>query len=211
MKIANERKTHSVFPKKEETFKAFHLTPFDDIRVVIVGMDPYPNRYKGEPVAHGLAFSPRNNEYLPPSLKQIYNQILNSFYTKEETDYRQLELSEWAKQGVFLLNTALTVREGEAGSHLNEWQWFTTGVIKKINELSTGVIFCLWGKEAQKLETYIESHNIILKAPHPVSASYSGKSWQCNHFEYISKHLKDLNGTEFQWLQNKVSPYQAQQ
>jgi len=198
--IAKERQNYPVFPDKSEIFQAFKLTDFDNIKAVFIGMDPYPNKYKGLPVACGLAFAPRNNEYLPPSLKQIYNQIVRSFYSDQETDYRQLDLSYWAKQGILLLNTALTVREGQAGSHLSYWQWFTTGVIQKINELSTGVVFCLWGKEAQKLEIFIESHNIILKAPHPVSASYSGKSWECNHFEYISKHLKDVNNIQFEWL-----------
>lgn len=204
--IAQERLQGPVYPPKEEVFRAFHLTDFDDIKVVILGMDPYPNLYQGQPVACGLAFAPRNMENLPPSLKQIYNQIVRSFYQDEETDYRQMDLAEWAKQGVLLLNAALTVRAGSPGSHSQHWKWFTESVIKKINELSSGVIFCLWGKDAQQFEKFIESHNILLKAPHPVSASYSGKSWECNHFEYINNYLKKANNQHIQWLK-KPNPH----
>jgi uracil-DNA glycosylase len=199
-KIAQERLNFTVLPHKNEIFRAFHLTDFDNIKAVIIGMDPYPNFYKNEPVACGLAFAPRNNEYLPPSLKQIYNQIVRDFYPEEETDYKQMDLSYWAEQGIFLLNAALTVRQGEAGSHLAHWKWFTTEVIKKINELNSAIPFCLWGKDAQQFERYVQSHNILLKAPHPVSASYSGKSWQCDHFKFISNHIKDTNNIDIKWL-----------
>jgi uracil-DNA glycosylase len=196
------RTTKTVYPKSDEVFKAFQLTPFNKIRVVIIGMDPYPTEYKGEPVACGLAFAPRHTEFVPPSLKQIYNRLKETLYTDEvnfiETD---LNLHKWAEQGVFLLNAALTVEKNQAGSHLKLWKPFTETVIKTISENSAGVIFCFWGKDAQQFAPLVNAkfHHVLMGS-HPVSAVYKGGKWDCNHFEEINTILLHNNGETIKWL-----------
>lgn len=200
--VRDRRQKTQVFPKSDEVFKAFQLTPFNNIRVVIIGMDPYPTEYKGEPVACGLAFAPRYSEFVPPSLKQIYYRLKQTLYSEElnflETD---MDLHKWAEQGVFLLNAALTVEKGKAGSHLLLWKDFTETVIKTISENSSGVIFCFWGKDAQQFAPLVNSnaHHKLL-ASHPVSAVYKGGNWDCDHFEEINRILQHNNGEKIKWL-----------
>jgi len=199
--IESERQTKEVYPPKENIFKAFELTPFNKVVAVILGMDPYPNRHKGQIVANGLAFSTDVPNYTPPSLKQIYKAIKNSLYQDEDTSIENMNLNSWAKQGVFLLNTALTIEAGKSGSHIKLWEEFTQQVIKTIDERNTNVFFCLWGKDAQKFQHLISDKNYLLTSPHPISASYKGQEWECNHFKVINDYLKRYNGFEVQWLQ----------
>lgn len=200
--LKTRRTTSTVYPKPDEVFKAFQLTPFDKIRVVIIGMDPYPNEFKGEPVACGLAFAPRYPEYIPPSLKQIYHCLKERLYANDlnfpDTD---MNLHKWAEQGVFLLNAALTVEKKNAGCHLSYWKPFTEAVIKAISDNSSGVIFCFWGKDAEQFAPLVNSnahHKLI--GSHPVSATYKGKTWECDHFEEINRILLHNNGDTIQWL-----------
>ena len=200
--IKTARQKTTVFPKPDEVFRAFQLTPFNNIRVVIIGMDPYPTEYKGEPVACGLAFAPRHRDFVPPSLRMIYNRLKKTIYADDltfiETD---LNLEEWAKQGVFLINAALTVEKGRAGSHLSLWKEFTETVIRTISENSSGVIFCFWGKDAQQFAPLVngQAHHKLL-ASHPVSAVYKGGEWDCEHFEEINQILLHNNNEEIKWL-----------
>ena len=200
--LKTRRSESTVYPYSEETFEAFKLTPFDKVRVVIIGMDPYPNEYKEEPVACGLAFAPRYAACMPPSLKQIYFCIKERIYANDlnfpDTD---MNLYEWAEKGVFLLNAALTVEKNKAGSHLSYWKPFTEAVIKAISDNSSGVIFCFWGKDAQQFAPLVNgnAHHKLL-ASQPVSASYKGKTWECDHFEEINKILLYTNGDTIQWL-----------
>lgn len=199
--IATRRKEVNIFPESSKVFRAFNETPFSKIRVVILGMDPYPNLYKGQPVACGLAFAPSNPEYTPPSLRMIYKNLKEGIYKDDMNFPEDLNFENWAKQGVLLLNAALTVEESRAGSHLSHWKPFTEAVLKAISENSSGVIFCFWGKDAQQFAPLIsdQAHHKLL-APHPVSAVYKGGTWDCNHFEEINRILLHNNGDSIEWL-----------
>lgn len=200
--IAEERKSVTVYPKKEEVFIAFNETPFEEVRVVLLGMDPYPNEYKGEPVACGLAFAPRDHEYLPPSLRIIYNTLKETLYSERLTFDSDLNMQEWAKQGVLLLNTALTVRKGKPGSHIPNWDFFTKAVINTLNE-TTGLIFLLWGNDAKKFRPLInETNHYILECAHPASSIYKKGPWECNHFTRVNEVLKINHNEEIKWLSN---------
>ena len=196
--VALKRNQLNVFPKRDEVFRAFQVTPLNEVKIVILGQDPYPNLYADEPVACGLSFCPRNKNYLPPSLRIIKEKLQNTY--GQEIDYVNIE--SWAKQGVLMLNSALTVEHGRAGSHSKLWEPFTKEVFKALNEHSTGIIYILWGKEAQQFEELIGLNNYVLKANHPVSAVYKGGVWDCDHFVQANIILKDINGDEFQinWI-----------
>lgn len=198
--IRDRRKITQVYPPSNEIFRAFQLTPFGNVRAVIIGMDPYNNLFRDKPVACGLSFAPRIREYMPPSLRQIYNCIKAEFYAEEMTYDVDLDIEYWAHQGVLMLNAALTVEAGKAGSHIKAWSDWTSEVIKAINEYSTGVVFCLWGKDAQAFESQIGSHHIILKNEHPVAANYQGRKWECDHFRKINEHLMGANGETIEWI-----------
>lgn len=199
--INSERATKTIYPKKEEIFRAFNLTPYNSLRVIVLGMDPYPTEHRGEPVACGLAFAPRNRDFVPPSLRIIYNRIKEDLYPNDLTFPVDLNLESWAKQGVLLLNTALTVEKGKAGSHLKQWEFFTEEVIKVLNE-GFGNIFILWGNDAKKFKPLLnEKAHYVLEAKHPVSSVYSGSAWECNHFLEVNRILTMLNGDAIEWLE----------
>jgi uracil-DNA glycosylase len=194
--IAERRTQCNVFPKSEEVFRAFWECPLDKVRVIMLSMDPYPNLYKGEPVACGLSFAPRNPSYVPPSLRIISRCI------QEDLGEGELDWQNLPKEGVLLLNAALTVEEKSPGSHLKLWENFTLGVIKALQQYNTGLIFVLLGKDAQKFKPAINSSfNYVLERPHPVSEVYSGTKWQHNNlWSEINNITKGLNGETVQWL-----------
>lgn len=198
--VRKRKESVQVFPPSNEIFRAFQLTPFRDIRVVIIGMDPYPTIYQEKPVACGLSFAPRDRNFVPPSLRKIYEKIKQDFYSEDMTFPVDLDIEYWAKQGVLMLNAALTVEQGKPGSHMKLWEDWTKEVIFAINEYSTGVIFCLWGKDAQAFQENIGSHHIVLKSEHPVAANYQGREWDCNHFKKINEHLMGVNGDYIDWI-----------
>ena len=161
--VENEYKQTTVYPPKEKVFSAFEHTPFDKVRVVILGQDPYhgPNQ------AHGLSFSVEKDMKIPPSLKNMYKELQDDLNIPQPTHGN---LTKWAKEGVLLLNTVLTVEAGKANSHQKRgWEQFTDAVIQKLAERKEPVIFVLWGAPAQKKEKLIgsNSQHTILKAPHP--------------------------------------------
>lgn len=198
--IASERKTKSIFPLSNEVFRIFKDLPFNDVKVVLIGQDVYPNKYKGEPVACGYSFAPRNKDYMPPSLKQIYNALREDLYKEIPVFESDLDLPTWVSQGVMLLNTALTVEEGKAGSHIDKWKFFTEEVIKSFDGTS-GIIFLLWGAHAQKLEPLINPDlHYILKCSHPASAIYSGTKWSCNHFRKVNEILYGNHRDQISWF-----------
>lgn len=162
-KIKNEErmKGSQVYPAKENIFSAFNLTPLDKVRVVIVGQDPYH-----EPMqANGLAFSVNSNVPLPPSLKNIFKELQDDLGGELRTNG---DLSDWAEQGVLLLNSSLTVIEHKANSMSNIWQDFTDGVIKLLNEQEIPIVFVLWGNNARKKKTLITgSKHYIIESTHP--------------------------------------------
>lgn len=187
--VAEKRKETSVFPYSNEVFRAFNETPFGKLKVVLLGYDPYPNRYKGEPVACGLSFAPRNPEYLPPSLRIIKKSMEEDLLQGQPGDLNWFDLP---KQGVLLLNAALTVEEGKSGSHLKLWENFTSGVLRTIQYNNTGLVFILLGKDANNFRPHInEAFNYVISRSHPASSVYSGSLWkhdklwsECNKIIY---------------------------
>ena len=160
--VQKRRDEVRVFPEEKNVFNALELTPFESVKVVILGQDPY----HGFGQAHGLSFSVQKGTPLPPSLKNIYKELQEDIGGELPTEG---DLSHWAKQGVLLLNTVLTVEEGNANSHKGMgWETLTNRLIESLNELKHPVIFILWGKPAQDKEKLITNPNhVILKAPHP--------------------------------------------
>ena len=168
--IEEEYKEKEIFPKKTDVFKAFELTDFNNVKVVILGQDPY----HGENQAEGLSFSVKNNQKKPPSLRNIFKELEEDMNIKYPDNN---SLISWAEEGVLLLNSTLTVEKGKPGSHQKKgWEIFTDNVIKKLNENSNHIVFILWGnfaKEKEKLLTN-ENHYVIKSAhPSPFSA-YNG-------------------------------------
>jgi len=162
--LKNEKQAGSkIYPKGSDIFNAFNKTPFDKVKVVILGQDPY----HGENQAHGLSFSVQKGITIPPSLRNIYKELeidISGFKIPNHGD-----LTEWAEQGVLLLNATLTVKAGMPGSHQKKgWEEFTDNVIKTISEKKEGIIFILWGSFAQaKAELIDKTKHHIIKSPHP--------------------------------------------
>jgi len=175
-----------IYPPGSLIFNAFNTTPFDKVKVVILGQDPYHGPHQ----AHGLCFSVQNNIPPPPSLVNIFKELYQDIGIKTPASGN---LTSWAKQGVFLLNASLTVRAGEPMSHSKiGWAEFTDTVIKKNSTLKEHVVFLLWGKFAQEKKILIdETRHLILKAAHPSPLSVTG-FLGCKHFsktnEYLVKH-----------------------
>lgn len=192
--LKQEYSEKTIYPPKNEIFTAFKLTSYKDVKVVILGQDPY----HGFGQAHGLAFSVKKDIKIPPSLRNMYKEIS----AEEEGDtFNHGCLESWAEQGVFLLNTALTVRESDANSHSKiGWSEFTDAVIKKINEKDETVVFVLWGNNAKAKKKYITNEkHIVLEGVHPSPLSASRGFFGCNHFKDINKILEKLYGTKIDW------------
>ncbi len=192
--LNGERQDYLVYPKEEEVFNAFNKTPFNKLKIVLLGQDPY----HGEGQAHGLSFSVPKEVKTPPSLINIFKEIENDLNIK---NHGKGDLTKWAEQGVLLLNSTLTVRKNMAGSHQNRgWEQFTDKVISTISSKKEGVIFLLWGKFAQKKQKLIDKskHHILMSShPSPLS-SYRG-FLGCKHFSECNKILKKENKTEINW------------
>lgn len=184
----------TVFPPEADIFNALNTTDFKDVRVVILGQDPY----HGPGQAHGLSFSVRKDVKLPPSLRNIYKEIELEYSTPMPKDG---DLTGWAKQGVLLLNATLTVREANAGSHQKKgWEEFTDAIIRAINDNHEHVVFLLWGSHAQKKGAFIDrSKHLVLEAPHPSPLSAHRGFLGCGHFKKANDYLKDNNRTQIDW------------
>ncbi len=192
--LKSERKIFTIFPKEQDIFNAFHLCPFNKLKVVIIGQDPYHK--KGQ--AHGLSFSVPSNIKSPPSLKNIIKEVNNDLSIASSNHG---DLSCWAKQGVLMLNTALTVRANEAGSHTKiGWENFTNQIIRHISKKKENIIFLLWGKFAQQKSTLINTKkHYILKAAHPSPFSAYSGFFGCKHFSKTNKILMDNNLSPINW------------
>jgi uracil-DNA glycosylase len=197
-----ERKTKKIFPPSDKVFNAFKLTPFENLKVVILGQDPY----HGEGQAEGLCFSVQPGVKLPPSLKNIYKEIESDLNIRMNPACRQAgfcngHLAKWAEQGVFLLNAVLTVEEGKPASHAGKgWETFTDEVIKKISENKSGVVFLLWGNYAKSKKSLIdEKKHFILAAPHPSPFSVHTGFFGCHHFSKTNEILRRENQKEIDW------------
>jgi len=178
-------------------FSAFDLTPFDKVKVVIIGQDPY----HGARQAHGLCFSVPEGIKNPPSLNNIFKELYDDLGI-EPSENGNLE--NWAKQGVLLLNATLSVRANQAGSHQNKgWETFTNSVISTLSEKKTGLVFILWGNYAKAKEILIDtSKHYILKAAHPSPFSAYSGFFGCKHFSKTNEILRDLGLQEIDWRLN---------
>lgn len=183
-----------VFPEPNKCFNAFNLCPWDKVRVVILGQDPYTT----PGVADGLAFSSGLLIYCPPSLSNIFNEIETDIFGGHARVPENYSLERWAEQGVLLINTALTVEEGSPGSHLFVWNNFTNYVLKKLSEEKTGLIFLLWGGHAKGYKSFInEKVHHILESGHPSPLSANKGHWYGNkHFSQTNKILISQNGSD---------------
>lgn len=186
----------TVYPNKKYIFKAFKECDYHNLKVVILGKDPYPDGN-----ATGLAFANSDlimgDTRLSPSLRAIKHCVEQTVYDGLNLKFDQT-LNSWAKQGVLLLNTALTVERHIIGSHHKYWQKFTMETLKIINDNNSGIIFMLWGKDAQRYEEYISlTRHYVLKFNHPSWAERKGINWECDHFVKANELLKKNNGSEY--------------
>ena len=192
--LEKEYSTKNIFPDKKDVLNAFKLTHLNNIKVVILGQDPYPTRG----MAMGLSFSVRNDNKIPPSLRNIYKEIISEYgYVK----YDNGDLSHWAQQGVFLLNSILTVEEGKPLSHKNKgWECFTDNVISYLNTSLNPIVFVFWGDYSKSKENLITNKNhLILKSSHPSPLSARKSFFGCSHFLKINEFLRSVYNEEIEW------------
>lgn len=185
----------SIYPAGKHIFNAYDSAPLDKVKVVIIGQDPY----HGPGQAHGLSFSVLPGVKTPPSLKNIYKELVNDIPGFKTPDHGHLQ--SWANQGVLLLNAILTVRAKEPASHRKlGWEQFTDATISAISENRENIVFLLWGNFAQKKSNLIdESKHLILKAAHPSPFSAYNGFFGCKHFSKANKHLEKLDSAPINW------------
>lgn len=192
--IEEEYATKTIYPAKEQIFEALKWTPYENVKVVILGQDPYhgPNQ------AHGLSFSVQPGVKVPPSLQNIYKELATDIGCPPVTHGY---LERWAKQGVLLLNTVLTVRQGEANAHRGQgWEEFTDQVIKELNQKAEQVIFILWGKPAQAKAKMIDlNKHLILTAPHPSPLSSYRGFFGSQPFSKVNHALEKRGASPIEW------------
>lgn len=189
-KIREEYSTRQIFPPSDEIFTAFELTPLSDVKVVILGQDPY----HGDGQAHGLCFSVKPDVETPPSLVNIYKELNSDLGCYIPNNGY---LTKWAKQGVLMLNTVLTVRAHQANSHRGiGWEEFTDAAIRILNEQDRPIVYLLWGKPAQMKKSMLNNpKHLILEAPHPSPLSAYRGFFGCQHFSKANEFLQE-NGLE---------------
>jgi len=192
--VRKEYTTGTVYPPGKEIFRAFDSCSFEDVKVVIIGQDPY----HGEGQANGLCFSVRDGIRQPPSLQNIFKEIRNDLGKPIPVSG---DLERWARQGVLLLNATLTVRSSSPGSHQNKgWETFTDAVIKNISDEKSNVVFLLWGAYAQKKGEVIDrSKHLVLMSAHPSPFSADRGFFGCKHFSKANEYLKSKGLKEIDW------------
>ena len=192
----------TIYPPSPLIFNAFNHTPFDAVRVVIIGQDPYHGENKGQAQAHGLSFSVPLGLDLPPSLQNIFKEIAADLNIKMSPRVNQSgDLTPWANQGVLLLNATLTVEQAKAGSHQNKgWEQFTDVAIAALNAQRENLVFVLWGSYAQKKGDVIDSKkHLVLKSVHPSPLSAHRGFFGHHQFSTINKYLINLGQTPIDW------------
>lgn len=194
--VNGRRKTKTVFPVAKDVFSWSHYCPLNSVKVVILGQDPYHD----DGQAHGLCFSVRKGVKKPPSLVNIFKEMKNDYPNFKEPSHG--ELTNWAKQGVLLLNAVLTVEAHSANSHQKQgWEKFTDAVVKVVNEKCKNVVYLLWGKPAQKKASFVDAtNNLILESAHPSPLSASRGFLGCGHFKCANEYLKKHNKGEIDWM-----------
>ncbi|KZE50531.1 uracil-DNA glycosylase [Rossellomorea marisflavi] len=192
--LKKEYDEHTVYPPMFDIFNAFHYTSYDDVKVVLLGQDPYhgPNQ------AEGLSFSVKKGVKIPPSLRNMYKELESDIGCPVP---EHGSLVKWAKEGVLLLNTVLTVRDGEAHSHRNNgWERLTDHVIKTLNDRDKPIVFILWGKPAQAKEKLIDqSVHFIIKSPHPSPLSAHRGFFGSKPYSRTNQFLKEHHIPEIDW------------
>ena len=193
--VRAEYENGKVYPAPKNIFRAFDETPFGEVKVIILGQDPY----HGHGQAEGLSFSVPDGVLLPPSLKNIFKEIENDIGI--DTTMRSGNLLPWAQQGVFLLNSILTVRAKQAASHHNlGWEKFTDTVIRKLSENRENLVFMLWGNYARGKKDLIDRNkHLILEASHPSPFSADNGFFGCKHFSKCNEYLKNREQNEIFW------------
>ena len=192
-KVRQEYQDRTVYPSPANIFRAFNLCPFDQVKVVIVGQDPY----HGPGQAIGLSFAVNEGVKLPPSLRNIYKEIENDLGIMTE---QSGDLSRWARQGVLLLNNVLTVLAGKPASHAGiGWEQFTDAVIQKLNQEQDHIVYMLWGRHAQRKGQSIDRHNnLVLESAHP-SPLAGGAFFGNHHFSQCNNYLRQHAKTPIDW------------
>lgn len=192
--LTQEYSTKKIYPPRAKIFRAFELCPPKDLKIIIIGQDPYHT----EGQANGLAFAVNKNNKLPPSLRNIFKEIQSDLGRTPNTDK---DLLHWANQGILLINSTLTVEANKPGSHQNlGWGLFTDAVIKKIATENQNLVFMLWGNHAKKKSDFINNkQHLILTASHPSPLSASQGFFGCRHFSQANRHLEIKNKKPIDW------------
>jgi len=192
--VRQEYQTGTIYPPGKEIFRAFDCADYDEVKVVIIGQDPY----HGAGQANGLCFSVRDNVTMPPSLKNIFKEIYSDL---GKPIPKNGDLERWARQGVLLLNATLTVRASSPGSHQNKgWETFTDAVIKQISDQKKNIVFLLWGAYAQKKGEIIDRNkHLVLMSAHPSPFSADRGFFGCKHFSKTNEYLKSKGLKEIDW------------
>ena len=191
--IKNERNSYIIYPKADDVYNAFKLTTFENVKVILIGQDPY----HGLNQAHGLSFSVNQGIKVPPSLKNIFKELHSDIGFNIPDNGN---LTDWAKQGVLLLNATLTVRSGEPGSHQNKgWEAFTDEIIKLISDEKQNCVFLLWGNYAKNKKNLINlDKHLVLESAHP-SPLARGAFFGCKHFSKTNEYLKSHHLNPIDW------------
>ena len=191
--LAEEYRTHTIYPDMHHIFSALKETAFEDVKVVIIGQDPYHN--PGQ--AHGMCFSVMPGTDTPPSLVNVFKEIKSDLGIANTNPY----LIDWAKQGVLLLNAVLTVRAGQAGSHRGKgWEILTDSIIKKLNERNEPIVFMLWGAYARSKKGYVTNPNhLVLECAHPSPLSAYNGFFGCKHFSKCNEFLTQNGLKPIDW------------
>ena len=193
--VKTEYATHVIYPPADEIFNAMHFTPLHEVKVLILGQDPYHNVHQ----AHGLSFSvPQDQPEIPPSLQNIYKELHDDLGCEIP---KHGFLKKWADQGVLLLNTVLTVRAHQANSHRDHgWEHFTDAILAAVNKEDRPIVYMLWGKPAQsKIPMLQNPKHLILKAPHPSPLSAYRGFFGCKHFSRANAFLKEHGVEPIDW------------
>jgi len=194
--VKKEYQEGKVYPAPKNIFRAFDLCPFEQVKVVILGQDPY----HGDGQANGLAFAVGEDVRVPPSLQNIFKEIESDL--GKSPVHTSGDLTRWAQQGVLLLNATLTVRAHQAGSHQEKgWEQFTDAVIRALSEKRASLVFMLWGNYAKAKGAHIDrSKHLVLEAPHPSPFSAASGFFGCKHFSRANDYLTTHGETPIDWL-----------
>jgi uracil-DNA glycosylase len=193
--LIKEYASETIYPQQDDLWTAFKLTPYKDVKVVILGQDPY----HGPGQAHGLSFSVNPDVKIPPSLRNMYKELADDIGCPIPQNGT---LTGWAKQGVLMLNTVLTVREGKAHSHRKQgWEVFTDEVIRKLSERKKPIVFILWGRPAQEKKKLIDRKHAIIESFHPSPLSASRGFFGSKPYSKVNAILKSWNEAPIDWCQ----------